>query len=76
MKPRLLELLVCPACKGDLALRAEASAAEEIETGALTCAPCAVTYPILRGIPRFVGQDAYAESFGDEWHRFAELTKG
>ena len=70
MKPRLLELLVCPACKGDLALRAEASAAEEIETGALTCAPCAVTYPILRGIPRFVGQGAYAESFGDEWHRF------
>jgi SAM-dependent methyltransferase len=29
-----------------------------------------VSYPIARGIPRFVAEDGYAESFGDEWHRF------
>ena len=70
MTPRLLGLLVCPACKGELVLRAAGSAAGDIQTGSLTCAPCAAAYPIVRGIPRFVGQDAYAESFGDEWHRF------
>jgi uncharacterized protein YbaR (Trm112 family)/protein-L-isoaspartate O-methyltransferase len=70
MKPRLLELLVCPACKGDLALRTDSTSGAEIETGALACAPCQAVYPIVRGIPRFVAQDAYAESFGDEWHRF------
>ncbi len=70
MKPRLLELLVCPACKGELTLRPESTSRGEIETGTLACASCSASYPILRGIPRFVGQGAYAESFGDEWHRF------
>ncbi|HEX6030465.1 MAG TPA: methyltransferase domain-containing protein, partial [Tepidiformaceae bacterium] len=70
MKPRLLELLVCPACKGQLTLRADAASGGEIQTGTLACGACSASYPILRGIPRFVGQDAYAESFGDEWHRF------
>jgi uncharacterized protein YbaR (Trm112 family)/SAM-dependent methyltransferase len=70
MKPRLLELLVCPACKGDLALRAPSRTGAEIDSGTLTCAACAGAYPIVRGIPRFGGGDGYAESFGDEWHRF------
>jgi SAM-dependent methyltransferase len=70
VKPRLLELLVCPACKGELVLRAAGPADGDVQTGSLTCFPCAAAYPIERGIPRFVGQDAYAESFGDEWHRF------
>jgi uncharacterized protein YbaR (Trm112 family) len=70
MKPRLLELLVCPACKGDLTLRTDSTSGAEIEAGALACAPCQAVYPIVGGIPRFVAQDAYAESFGDEWHRF------
>ena len=70
MKPRLLELLVCPACKAELILRAEGAAGGDVQTGTLTCSGCAAAYPIVRGIPRFVGQDAYAESFGDEWHRF------
>jgi SAM-dependent methyltransferase len=70
VKPRLLELLVCPACKAELTLRADGAAAGDVQTGTLTCSGCAGSYPIVRGIPRFVGQDAYAESFGDEWHRF------
>jgi SAM-dependent methyltransferase len=70
VKPRLLELLVCPACKAELALRAESAAGGDVQAGALTCSGCAAAYPIVRGIPRFVGQDAYAESFGDEWRRF------
>jgi uncharacterized protein YbaR (Trm112 family)/ubiquinone/menaquinone biosynthesis C-methylase UbiE len=70
MKPRLLELLACPACKGNLALRSDRVEGEDTVAGALTCPPCRVTYPIVAGIPRFVARDGYAESFGDEWHRF------
>lgn len=70
MKPRLRDLLVCPRCKSDLALRAEETIGEEIVTGSLGCLPCGSSYPIRGGIPRFVGDDAYAASFGDEWHRF------
>ena len=71
MRPRLLELLVCPACKSELDLRAEGPAGGgDVQTGTLTCSACLAAYPIVRGIPRFVVRDAYAESFGDEWHRF------
>jgi uncharacterized protein YbaR (Trm112 family) len=70
MKPRLLDLLVCPGCKGELTLVTDQTAGPEIMSGKLTCPCCGATYPIVGGIPRFVARDAYAESFGDEWHRF------
>jgi uncharacterized protein YbaR (Trm112 family) len=69
VKPRLLELLVCPACKGNLVLRSDQVAGEDTLTGTLACPPCRAGYPIEAGIPRFA-HDGYAESFGDEWHRF------
>jgi uncharacterized protein YbaR (Trm112 family) len=70
MKPRLLELTVCPACKGSLEAVVDRSAGEEIVAGRLACAPCRAAYPIVDGIPRFVTADLYAASFGDQWHRF------
>jgi ubiquinone/menaquinone biosynthesis C-methylase UbiE/uncharacterized protein YbaR (Trm112 family) len=70
MKPRLLDLLVCAGCKGELGLRSDQASGDDIMSGTLTCRACLVGYPIVNGIPRFVGQDGYAESFGDEWHRF------
>jgi uncharacterized protein YbaR (Trm112 family) len=70
MKPRLLDLLVCPACKGTLDLRSDQADGENTVTGTLACPPCRASYPIVAGIPRFVSRDGYAESFGDEWHRF------
>jgi SAM-dependent methyltransferase len=70
MKRRLLDLLVCPACKGDLSLRADQTDGEDTVTGSLDCAPCRMGYPVVAGIPRFATRDGYAESFGDEWHRF------
>lgn len=70
MKPKLLDLLVCPACKGDLHLRSDQTVDGEVTSGELTCGPCELGYPIVSGIPRFVAHDSYAESFGDEWHRF------
>ncbi|HKW94455.1 MAG TPA: methyltransferase domain-containing protein [Methylomirabilota bacterium] len=70
MKPRLRDILVCPRCRGGLSLRADRVEADDVVTGALVCPPCAATYAITAGIPRFVTGDAYAESFGEEWHRF------
>ncbi|HUF12259.1 MAG TPA: Trm112 family protein [Longimicrobiales bacterium] len=40
---RLLEILVCPRCKGELDYRREASE--------LVCAACRLRYPIRDGIP-------------------------
>jgi SAM-dependent methyltransferase len=28
------------------------------------------TYPVIRGIPRFVSSENYAQAFGDQWNRF------
>jgi SAM-dependent methyltransferase len=38
---------------------------------AWVCAACGHAYPIVGGVPRFVPADAYAESFGFQWTRFA-----
>ncbi len=43
MKPRLLELLVCPACRGSFRLAAEARDGGEVVRGALACGGCRAT---------------------------------
>jgi SAM-dependent methyltransferase len=81
MRLQLLKLLACPACRGDLECRKangeqlsedhiENNGSEEIEEGQLKCAPCSASFPITRGIPRFVPDDDYAGSFGYQWNRF------
>jgi uncharacterized protein len=45
LAPELLEILVCPKCKGDLEYRTEGSA----ET--LVCHACRLVYPVEDGIP-------------------------
>ena len=41
--PRLLEILICPACHGDV---------REIDSGAgLECGACGRVYPVRDGIP-------------------------
>ena len=70
MKAKLLDILVCPACKGELALRSDQVTGGDIVSGTLTCEACPSRYAIVDGIPRFVSGAAYGESFGDEWHRF------
>jgi uncharacterized protein len=49
----LLEILVCPACKGDLALQARGD-----EHEALDCAACGLRYPIEEGIPVMLVEEA------------------
>ena len=58
----LMAVLACPKCKGVLQPHGEI----------LDCPSCAASFPVLRGIPRFVPQENYADSFGLQWNRFAK----
>lgn len=75
MKERLNAILACPACHRDLRLEARDRDGEEILTGDLICTGCAKTYPIVRGVPRFVGTDEYVGNFSFEWrvHRYTQV---
>ena len=70
MKPTALDVLVCPACKADLDLQAAAVQGQEILDGTLTCSACHRCYPIRGGVPRFVPDGLYANSFGRQWNWF------
>ena len=50
MDPRLLEILVCPICKGPLDYR---KSAQE-----LVCRPCRLAYPIRDGAPVMLPEEA------------------
>ena len=50
MDPRLLEILVCPVCKGKLEFD---KTAQE-----LTCASCQLAYPVRDGIPIMMQDEA------------------
>ena len=71
MKPFLLEILACPKCGADLESRAEElDNQSNVLTGILVCKGCDNTYPVIRGIPRFVPNEDYADSFGFQWNQF------
>ncbi len=70
MTPELLNWICCPACKSELTLTAATIAEHGVEEGALACRVCAISYPITRGVPRFVQSDGYVQSFSYEWNRF------
>ena len=49
-----MEILVCPVCKGELALTVEAEDGDEVVTGSLFCAACDESYPIEDTIPNLL----------------------
>lgn len=68
MRETDLKYLRCPTCGGNLSITAVKSHnGDIIETAQLVCANCNHSYPIIRGIPRFVPFENYALSFGLEW---------
>lgn len=80
MKEKLLDLLACPTCGGDILL-AYASKYEEREIieGVLSCKKCTREYRVIRGVPRFadlsqIDEDkaATAENFGWQWKNFTQ----
>ena len=50
MDPKLLEILVCPICKGPLDYRKDVQE--------LVCKPCRLAYPIRDDIPVMLEEDA------------------
>jgi uncharacterized protein YbaR (Trm112 family) len=54
VKKDLMDILVCPMCKGDLELTVEEEADEEIVRGRLLCKGCGEVYPIDDGIPNML----------------------
>jgi SAM-dependent methyltransferase len=64
-----IRYFVCPDCRSDLAIHANES--RRIEGGTLECTRCKRVYPIVRGVPRFVEADSYADTFGRQWTRWA-----
>ena len=59
MRADLMEILVCPVCKGELALTVEQTATdshgrEEILAGTLGCGACEHTFRIDEGIPNLL----------------------
>jgi SAM-dependent methyltransferase len=75
MKVSALEMLRCPACRSPLHVSAEQKSGEEIVSGRLACSTCDAAFPIVRGVPRFVSSDCYADAFSFEWnlHRTTQL---
>ncbi|HXX49053.1 MAG TPA: Trm112 family protein [Myxococcota bacterium] len=52
--PELLEILVCPKCKSELAVKRAADGAEE----SLDCPACRLSYPVEDGIPVMLVEEA------------------
>jgi SAM-dependent methyltransferase len=81
MKPSLLPLLICRKCGQGFELTSSAMDGVEILEGRLTCQGCSATFPIVRGIPRFLprslaaDKQATAAAFGYEWTQYSELTE-
>ncbi len=59
MKRELVDILVCPVCKGELELSVEEEEEneKEIVTGSLYCPKCNEHYPIVDTIPNLLPPD-------------------
>ena len=69
MKQKHLAYLCDPLTHADLTLENEVYVGDEIVSGMLRSPTD--TYPIINGIPRFVGDEGYSDNFGYQWNRWA-----
>ena len=54
MRLDLMEILVCPLCRGDLDLEISVQEGDEIVEGTLSCKECAEVFPIEDTIPNML----------------------
>jgi len=54
MNKELMEIIVCPVCKGELQLSIETQEDEEVIAGSLYCPKCQHSYPIEDSIPNLL----------------------
>jgi ubiquinone/menaquinone biosynthesis C-methylase UbiE/uncharacterized protein YbaR (Trm112 family) len=72
MREAHLPFLMCPDCHHDLCVAAvDERDEDQIVTGSLSCSDCHKSFPILRGIPRFVPLSNYADGFDFQWNKHA-----
>ena len=57
MRKDMMEILVCPVCKGTLTLTVVKEDGNEVVEGSLHCAKCNETYPIQDTIPNLLPPD-------------------
>jgi uncharacterized protein len=57
MRKDMMDILVCPVCKGTLTLTIESEDKDEVIEGSLHCANCNETYPITDSIPNLLPPD-------------------
>ena len=73
MDPQFTELLCCPQTGKSLQLQID----ERNEHGMVITGKLLTddgqAYPIVRGIPRFIGSEHYSASFGYEWNRWPRV---
>ncbi|MFY9645502.1 MAG: methyltransferase domain-containing protein [Terriglobales bacterium] len=80
MKQRLLSYIACTQCGTGFDVEVEHEVNGEILEGSLRCRGCQSSFPVIRGIPRFLpaelsaAKQATAEAFGYEWTHYTELT--
>lgn len=63
--PRLLELLVCPACRATLRLEEHRAGGQGVE---LVCTGCGLAYPVRDGIPVMLVDEARRPANGADGH--------
>jgi SAM-dependent methyltransferase/uncharacterized protein YbaR (Trm112 family) len=71
VRVELCERLACPTCRTALRPVSPADGGDLVD-GSLACTG-GHTFDVVSGIPRFVGGEQYAGSFGFQWNRFAQL---
>jgi uncharacterized protein YbaR (Trm112 family) len=57
MRKDMMEIQVCPVCKGTQTLTVDKEEKDEIVAGSLHCAACNETYPIKDAIPNLLPPD-------------------
>ncbi len=74
MKKEYLDFLCCPICDCELDLLIEDTCDEKIKSGKLVCKSGKRNhfFNIENFIPRFIKNLNYADSFGEQWKRFAK----
>ena len=73
MNPLHLRWLACPETQDPLKLEVHEATSHGCIKSGLLRSPAGRGYPIVRGIPRFVSQEHYSQSFGYEWTRWPRV---
>ena len=74
MKEKFIDILCCPKTNTNLKLKNPVYSSQgEIESGQLISENNEHSYPIIKGIPRFVDAEFYSKSFGYEWKKWSKV---